>query len=316
MQKVAELLRCSHWSLLLQNPKTQELYFEIAIGPAAEKLRHLKLKPGEGIAGTAFSSGMPQRVDNVSMCSNFAQRFDAMSEFQTGSILAVPLKSKGKVLGVIELVSAPGARGFNDEDFALASGIADFAAIALENAKNFQRVQELTLVDEHTTLFNVRHMRDLLEREVERARRFNHPLSLLFLDLDHFKQVNDTHGHLVGSALLRDVGLVLKEAVREVDTAFRYGGDEFAVLLPETGAQDARSAAERIRQCLTRHSFDMGRGLQLQLTVSVGSATYPEHATDAVGLIDAADRAMYRVKSEGRNGVCSAAELVRSAAAE
>jgi diguanylate cyclase (GGDEF)-like protein len=217
------------------------------------------------------------------------------------------------VLGVIELVSAAGSSGFSDEEFALASGIADYAAIAIQNAQNFRRVQELTLVDEHTGLYNTRHLRGLLEREVERARRFRHPLSLLFLDLDRFKSVNDLHGHLVGSQLLREVGVVIREAIREVDSAFRYGGDEFAVLLPETTGRDARVVGERIRSRMQQRSFMAEKKLDIRLTSSIGSATYPDNAEDANGLIDAADRAMYRVKSEGRDGVRTASDLVRSA---
>ncbi len=156
--------------------------------------------------------------------------------------------------------------------------IADFAAIAIQNARDFQRVQELTLVDEHTGLGNVRSLRKQLDAEVTRARSLGHPLSLLFLDLDHFKTVNDTHGHLVGSALLREVGGLLREELRPVDAAFRYGGDEFAVMLVELDSRGAVQTAERLLERFRAHRFGRGAGLDLRVTASVGVAACPEHA--------------------------------------
>lgn len=303
MQKVSELLRPTNWSLILIDEATQELYFEIAVGPGADKLKGLRVKPGEGIAGTVFVSGAPARVDDVRADPKFSQRFDQTSEFQTRSILAVALRVRGRSVGVIELVNGPNAPLFTDEDLQAVQAIADFAAIAIDNARNFQRVQELTLTDEHTGLYNARHLRALLESEVARARRFDHPLSLLFLDLDRFKAVNDTHGHLTGSALLTEVGELLTGCIRQVDSAFRYGGDEFAVLLLETDAAAAQHVASRIRDQFRARRFLHPRGLDLALTASIGLACFPDHAGTAIELLEAADRAMYAVKAAGRNEV-------------
>ena len=305
MQKVSALMKPSNWSLMLQD-KEGKLYFEIAVGEGADRLRELKVLPGEGIAGTVFQTGLPRRVQNVLDDPAFARRFDDASEFRTHSILAVPLQSRGKVLGVIELVNGPNDPAFSDDDLLTVSGIADFAAIAIENAQNFQRVQELTLSDEHTGLFNARHLKGLLDQEVLRSHRFHHNLSLIFLDLDHFKQVNDTHGHLAGSGLLREVGTLLLEAIRQVDFAFRYGGDEFAVLLVETDAAGAKVIAERIRERFHERQFLFAQGLSVRLSASIGVATFPQDANSAMGLLEAADRAMYRVKARGKDGVESA----------
>ncbi len=313
MQKVSELMRPTNWSLLLEDDAGQ-LYFEICVGPGADKLKHQRFRPGEGIAGAVYQSGVARRVENVETDPAFSRRFDELSAFRTRSILAVPLQSRGRSLGVIELVNGLGARAFTDEDLSIVSGIADYAAIAIENARNFQRVQDLTITDEHTGLHNARHLRDLLEREVARSARFHHPLSLIFLDLDSFKQVNDGHGHLVGSALLREVGTLLTGAIRQVDSAFRYGGDEFAILLIETDSRAARVVGERVRDRFRERTFAAEHRLALKLTASIGVATFPEDAETPLALIQAADRAMYRVKAQGRDGLLSAAEAAAKSA--
>ena len=299
MQKVQQLLRPSAWSLILQG-KDGLLMFEIVVGPAADSLRGQKIRPGEGICGAVFATGQPRLVADVRSDPDFAPRFDAASSFKTASVLAVPLIARGKVLGVIELVSEEGGAGFNQDDLQMLTQISDYAAIAIDNARNFRRVEELTLADEHTGLGNTRALKGLLKREVARAERFVRPVSLLFLDLDDFKSVNDKRGHLVGSALLRQVGARLLDAVRAVDSAFRYGGDEFAVVLLETGPTGAQQVAQRIVERM-RTPFDLGSGESMMVTCSVGVASFPDHATTASGLLDAADKAMYRAKNSGRN---------------
>ncbi len=306
MQKVSQLLRPSNWSLLLEDEATGELYFEIAVGENAEKLSHLRLKPREGLAGEVFATGAAKRVDNVAADPSVSPRFDGPCGLHTCSLLAVPLVFRGKVLGVMELVSGEGDARFSDEDLETVSAIADCTAIAISNARTFKRVQELTLTDEHTLLFNSRHLNTQLEREVARAGRFIHRLSLVFVDLDLFKRVNDTHGHVAGSALLKEVGALIKESIRQVDLAFRYGGDEFAAMLIETDIAGALTTAERICAKLRSHDFLKEQGLAVRLTASIGVATYPDHAGSALELIQAADRAMYRVKEAGRDGVQTA----------
>ena len=301
MQKVSELLRPQNWSLLLFDEKRGDLYFEIAVGEAAEKLKLLRIAPGEGIAGACFLTGEPKLVRDVASDPAFSRRFDEASGFPTRSIIAVPLRARARTFGVMELVSAGEAPGFTDEDFQAAIGMADYIAIAIDNARNFKAVQELTITDEHTGLYNARHLRALLEHEVARANRFHHPLSLLFLDLDHFKQVNDTYGHLVGSALLKEVGQLLVSFVRQVDSAYRFGGDEFAVVLIETSVSGAQITAERIRDGIANAKFLGDRGLAVQLSASVGVATFPDNARTWVELLQAADGAMYAAKESGRN---------------
>lgn len=305
MQKVSELLEPESWSLLLEGPDGN-LYFEICVGPAADRLKPLKIPPGEGIAGSVFRTGRGRLVNDVRDDPDFSPRFDEMAEFETQSIIAVPLVSRGRSLGVIELVNRKGSPPFDRDDLRAVTAIADYAAIAIENARVFQRVQELTLTDEHTGLYNMRYLTSTLEREIERAQRFARPVSLLFLDIDKFKEVNDTRGHLVGSGTLKALGKTLVETVRSVDSVCRYGGDEFAVLLLETNVDRAKVVAERIRHAIASRPFTV-EGVTVQVTASVGFATFPEHAKTAKALLEAADKAMYAAKAAGRNQVSGAA---------
>jgi diguanylate cyclase (GGDEF)-like protein len=253
-----------------------------------------------------FRAGKGRLVGDVRDDPDFSSRFDELTEFQTQALIAVPLISRGRPLGVIELVNKKGAPAFDRDDLRAVTAIADYAAIAIENARNFQKVQELTLTDEHTGLYNARYLLSALEREIERANRFARPVSLLFLDIDHFKQVNDTRGHLVGSALLKALGAALLEAVRSVDSVCRYGGDEFAVLLLETHLDRAKVVAERIRHTIASREFVI-EGAVVKVTVSVGYATFPEAGKSAKLLLGAADKAMYAAKAAGKNTISGAA---------
>ncbi len=314
MQKVSELLKPQNWSLLLVDEKKNDLYFEIAVGEGAEKIRGLRIQMGEGIAGWVAREGVSVTVVDVREDARFSARFDEVAQFATRAVLAVPLRCKGRTLGVIEVINGAQAQDFTEDDARTLASIADYAAIALENARNFQRIEELTVVDDHTGLFNSRYLYRQLEVETVRARRFGHPLSVVFLDLDRFKAVNDTYGHQIGSQLLREVGAVLLSTLRAIDVATRYGGDEFVVLLPETDRAQAKLAAERLRQAMVDRYFLKDQGLAVRITASFGVATFPDDASSADELMRQADMAMYRVKDGGRDGVRLASEPVPEAA--
>ncbi|MBN2361977.1 MAG: diguanylate cyclase, partial [Deltaproteobacteria bacterium] len=226
MAQIAELFEPQDWSLLIVDQDRSELYFAIAVGTAGARLKDVRLKLGEGIAGWVAESGEMLITDDAYRDPRFAAWVDRQSGFVTMSIVCVPLRSRGRTLGVIELLNvAPDRR--DQSHLALLQSLSDFAAIAIENAQHLQRIEQLTIVDDCTGLFNSRHMYAVLDEELRRALRYQLPLALLFLDLDHFKLVNDHHDHLVGSRLLREVGHLLRHGLRDVDTAFRYGGDEF-----------------------------------------------------------------------------------------
>jgi len=307
LAKVSELLKPSNWSLLLKDHTTSELYFHAAVGEGSDRLLGMRLRPGEGIAGWVAQHNQPLLVPNVHADPRFASRFDKASRFHTKSILCVPLTFKERTLGVIELVNGPRDGAFGEEDLKILSTVAEFSAIAIENARNFHKVQELTVLDDHTGLFNSRHMKRQLEQEVMRATRFGHPVSVIFFDLDHFKSVNDTHGHQAGSQVLHEIGRLLLKTLRSTDVPVRYGGDEFVVLMPETSKDQAVAAARRIGAEIARQTFlgDKPHG-PVKLTASLGVAAFPDDARDPEALIRRADEAMYRVKADSRGGVYAA----------
>jgi diguanylate cyclase (GGDEF)-like protein len=227
-----------------------------------------------------------------------------------GAIVAFPLACRGRSIGaLIGLDGVPSAR-----EPRLAVSILralrlllEPAAVALDNALLLQRAEALSVTDDLTHLYNSRYLNQVLRRETKRASRSGRPLSLLFIDLDGFKAVNDTHGHLCGSRALVEAAAVIRGSARETDVVARFGGDEFALILPETGGEGAFAVGARIREKIAAHRFLAGEGLDIHLTVSVGVATLPDVAASADELVHAADKAMYQVKDAGKNGIQAAA---------
>jgi diguanylate cyclase (GGDEF)-like protein len=302
LDKMAEYFRPDTWSLLMVDEAKNELYFAIAVGSAAEALKNVRLKIGEGIAGHVAKYGEKLIVPDVSADPRFAKRIDQTTQWETQSIICVPVKSKLRVQGVIQLVNVDLAHFGNEESFFL-QALCDYAAIAIENARSVEKIQELTITDDCTGLYNARHLYKTLETEVYRSSRFGYEFSVLFIDLDHFKQVNDTHGHLIGSKLLAEIGYLIKAQLRLIDFAFRYGGDEFVVLLPQTDKDSAMVVARRLRDSLRASCFCREEGLNLNVRASMGLATYPHDAKTPHDIIRQADGMMYEVKNSTRDNI-------------
>ncbi len=220
--------------------------------------------------------------------------------------LGFPLTCRGRTMGAlvaVDRVRAQTAPKFTASTMtALLAGI-EPGAIALEGALRIQRAEALSVTDDLTQLYNSRFLSQVLRRETKRASRGGRPLSLLFVDLDGFKSINDTHGHLFGSRALVEAANVIRASARETDMVARFGGDEFALILPDTGSEGAAAVGERVRERIAAFRFLEGDGLSIQLTVSVGVATLPDVAASADGLVQAADEAMYWVKDHGKNGL-------------
>jgi diguanylate cyclase (GGDEF)-like protein len=217
-------------------------------------------------------------------------------------VIALPLRGRKGTHGAIEIFN-PRADQLTDYTIAFLHILADHAAIAIENAHDVARIQELTITDDCTNLYNARHLYEVLRRELERYSRLKLPVSLAFLDLDHFKQVNDVHGHLVGSELLRRIGDRLQTLSRKQDWCFRYGGDEFVILMPVTNRPTAQLQATNVLRALMKTEFQMKNGLKLHVSASVGLATAPDDGTAVHAIIGIADARMYDVKIHGRGAV-------------
>jgi diguanylate cyclase (GGDEF)-like protein len=301
LEHMERTIEAELWTLLMLDEKTQELYYAIAAGGEEAALRDLRVKVGEGVAGWVVQHGetliVPESVNDPRLHTSAPGKLRKVR-----SVIALPLRGRKGTHGVIEILN-PHAGQLNDYTIAFLHILADHAAIAIENANDVARIQQLTITDDTTGLFNVRHLYDVLGRELERGFPAKRPTSLAFIDLDQFKLVNDVHGHLIGSELLARTGERLHELSRKQDYCFRYGGDEFVIMMPNTDAYTAMEQATALHRALQSTRFRMKSGLQLSVSASVGLSTAPQDGTTVHAIIGAADTRMYAVKTNGRGHV-------------
>ncbi len=303
MERIKEMTRAEAWSILLVDQETGDLVFEKMESKKAKVIRKFRLKIGEGIAGWVAQEGIPVIVPDVTKDKRFFGEVDKAIHFKTKSILCVPIKSQNQVIGVLELVNKKTGEPFLKDDLDLVMRIIDQLAIAIERTLLYQRMRELAITDDLTKLFNTRYLNRTIEVEIQRSTRYNTSVSLIFMDIDYFKNVNDRHGHLVGSKLLVEMAQLLLKSLRTVDIVARYGGDEFVIVLPQTSPDAAILIAERMRKAIEQYTFLKKEGYFLKLTASFGVASYPESAKSKEELIRLADEAMYKVKYKTRNAV-------------
>jgi diguanylate cyclase (GGDEF)-like protein len=304
LEKIAAYFKPDSWSLMMLDEQTQELYCTVAIGKDWDSVNALKLTTGESLARWVVERGTSLVITDITK----DERIDSESRKQVSpescSVVCMPVRAGGKVLGLMELVNSD-MKIYSRGEMLLES-LADYAAIAIENARAVQRIQELSITDDCTGVYNSRHMFTVLAEEVRRSERFGYEFSVLFLDLDHFKRINDECGHLMGSKLLGQFGRCLRRNLRLVDAAFRYGGDEFAVLLPQTGKDAAIHVARRLMTIFRGMHWLREEGLSLTLRVSIGAATYPADGITSHAIVQRADDLMYQVKQAGRDGIAVA----------
>jgi len=304
LEKIAAYFHPTTWALLMLDNERGELFYSVAVGQGCDSVNALKLKSGQSLAQWVIDNGEPIVISDV----NQDARIDAGSKddffIDPCSVVCIPVRTAGKVLGLMELVNSDMQIYSRGE--MLLQALADYAAIAIENARAMQRIQELSITDDCTGLYNARHLSTVLAEEVPRSQRFGYEFSVLFLDLDHFKRINDEYGHLNGSKLLAQFGRHLRENLRLVDAAFRYGGDEFVVLLPQTNKDAAILVARRLVATFSTARWLAIEGAPIAMSASIGIATYPQDGSTSQAIVQRADEMMYRVKQSGRNNIAIA----------
>lgn len=304
LAKAIQTIGAERGSLMLYDSASNELVIKVVYGlPDKEiekkinegQIECTKIKAGEGIAGDAF-------VNKKAIITNLGEndpRFFPSFLSNVQSLLCIPLIVKEEAIGIINITNKKGGNFFDQDDLDFMGALANQAAIAISNAQLY----ELAITDSLTKLFIRRHFDFLLDSEIKRSARYKHHISLLMMDIDNFKLINDTYGHQAGDEMLKRIANVILATIRKIDMASRYGGEEFALILPETHKENARKIAERLRRKISEVSLIVKGGVEIKPTISIGIASYPVDAEDKSTLIGHADEALYFSKKMGKNCV-------------
>jgi two-component system cell cycle response regulator len=309
-QTIANCLDIDRLHLLIMDAVAKEVGVGRGLGYFKDALKSINLLEAKGI-GREHAENLGKLIR-----SRFDWEDEAFSDFvrlqseqlcnddlDVAEAILMPLRNKSGLQGVIVLFNDEGAKLPTVVNQGNIHFLLEQSLLAIENADRYSIAKDLLNIDELTGLYNYRYLEIALDREIRRAERFGLNMAVIFLDVDMLKTINDTYGHLVGSRVLKEVGGVLKRSVREVDIIIRYGGDEYTIILVETGKQGAAVVAERIRQTIAEHTYVLGDNLNVRLTASLGFACYPEDTKSKMELLEMADRAMYHGKISGRNTV-------------
>jgi diguanylate cyclase (GGDEF)-like protein len=298
------LVDAQSWAVFIKTEQTNRLELvrainatELPVGPFVE------IEQAPIPIARAVSEQRTIIADQVGDCGESELEYVAPL-----AALCVPLIANGRLVGAVQATrKRADGDAFTQDEARVVELVCSSLATALANAIDYHDATRQTLIDDLTRLYNVRYLYQTLEGEIRRARRYGSAVSVVFMDLDGFKMVNDAYGHRAGSATLTEVAQVITRSVRDSDFVARYGGDEFVLMLPETPAKRALQMAERVRQRIEAHRFKGGVGADIYLTASFGVASFPEHATQAEKLIELADAAMYEAKQRDKNNVRLAA---------
>ncbi len=302
------------------NPSLNELVFVACYGERAESLVGQRLPADSGIAGRTYLTGQPCIIAEAGRDPRLAE-MPSVSDFEARSLISVPIQIGRATCGVLELLNRRSGDSYEDSDLELLLIFAGYISTSLQNVLDANRYKELSKRDDLSGLYNDRYFNHALSEQIELAEETGADLSLIFLDLDRFKEVNDKHGHLVGSQTLREVGLILGGGVTpEGSIVARYGGDEFVIIVPDSSLEDGVELAETIREKIANTVFRIDHDTEASgtlmiagvVTASIGVSSYrslgfgPDDKliSRKNALIRGADQSMYRAKSEGKNRVC------------
>jgi len=310
VRTMEEFFGPEQWSLLIVDEEAQELYCALAAGASDESWRDIRIPINQGIAGRVAASGQPLVVADIGADPMWSRYAADHPDLNLQSIASLPIRHGNRTLGVLQLHNSK-LNLLPDSSMAFLRVLCDYAAIALHNAAQVKLIHDLSITDDCTGLFNARYLYDSIEEEIEtlndpKVHPIQQQFSLLFMDLDHFKSINDTHGHMVGSRLLAEIGSLIKRILGPQNVGFRYGGDEFVALLRGLDKSAATELAKSLREQLNAMHFLTAQGLDLSITASLGLATYPEDGDTMPAIIRSADTMMYQAKADGRDRIAVA----------
>jgi diguanylate cyclase (GGDEF)-like protein len=306
MEKMQEFLRPQTWYLLILDESKEELYFELAVGKDSERLNNVRVEVGRGIAGWVAKNGEAVVTTDAPKDPRFLQEVDGWPGTETRTIVAVAVRFRHKCLGVIGLVNFFGPEGFPPADLSLLLAFADFAAIALENARHVKSIHDLTITDDQTGLYNARHLGFILDTEVYRSQRYGYEFSLLFVDLDSLKDLRESLSYAHLSQLLNELGQRFKDESRLIDFAFYYGEGEFVLILPQTSKEGGCLIARHLHKLFKETSWLQAEGQNVRLLAKVAVGAFPDDGKTKVDLLHAIDEAMYLLKKSSADGVVAA----------
>ncbi len=302
LEKALQMLEAEQGSLMLMDPDTSELIVEARRCYDDTVHEKMRLKADEGIAGQVLGNGGPLLVSDIEEDPRIKQV--SRPRYKTKSFISVPIKLENKLSGVINISDKIKGHAFNDDDLNVVQSIISSAAVAIERSLLYKRaevLQKLSITDHLTGIYNRRYLNRRLSEEITRYNRYKHPFSFMMLDMDKFKEYNDTYGHIPGDNLIRELAGVLDKSLRTIDIAARFGGDEFVAIFPQTSKIDAIQITNRVKEkiddALGQHNVDT------PLSISMGLATFPDDANSIMELIEKTDQALYLAKKAGGNRV-------------
>ncbi|MEO5656931.1 MAG: diguanylate cyclase [Nitrospiria bacterium] len=291
-------------SLLLLDGESNELVVRAIKGLNPKIVEGIRIRPGEGISGMVFAEAQPLLVTNLETDVRVLQ--EKRPRYRTRSFISLPLQSQNHTIGVLNVADKVDGNAFTAYDLDLLTSIATYTTVAVQRSEYYRRSEELkriSITDSLTGLLNRRYFQERLAEEIERFKRHKLPFSLIIIDIDDFKRLNDAHGHLVGDDALIITARAVRNSIRAIDVAARYGGEEFTVILPQTPKQAAKTMALRIGRAVNRTIINSSEGERLHLTVSLGVASFPDDADQLEDLLRHADQALYEAKRRGKNQV-------------
>ena len=298
-RKLRKLLGTDDCSIMILNEKSRELAFSESSGLTHWEMKNIRFALGEGVAGWVAKHKKPVLIEDV----RTDVRFKVVDQQKRSmvSMISCPLMVKRRVIGVVSLTTREEGHTFSQDELELVVLMSAHISLALEN----NRLYEISVLDGLTNIYNRRYLEQRLMEEVAYSRRYTKPLSVVLLDIDFFKRLNDTYGHQAGDHVLRKVAAILSEALREYDVVARYGGEEFAIVLPTTPKQKSATIAERLRLAICGEDFRF-KDQDINCSISLGVACFPDDGQDADSLVASADKALYKAKDCGRNQVALA----------